>query len=146
MHYSDCNCRLGNRRQDLCYQYTIGKDTGYGVLGATLGVITSVALYVLYMYRCLAERLSAGSNKGDNLHGLLNNKVGPENDKPEVKDYSDRKPSDIAEEPKPHGRQHKCWACDVKRKITDAPVWYRQEVRTYMDGTVSSVLKTKQFD
>lgn len=144
MHYSDCNCRLGNRRQDLCYQYTVGKDTGFGVLGATLGVLTSVALYVLYL--CLAERLSAGSNKGGDFHGLFNNKVGPMNDKPEVKDSSNRKSSDIAEETKPLGRQHKCWACDVKRKLTDAPVWYRQDVRTYMDGTVSSVLKTKQFD
>lgn len=48
MRYSDCNCAIGNMRQELCSTFTMKKSIGFSFLGILLGILTSVLLYLLF--------------------------------------------------------------------------------------------------
>lgn len=151
MHYSDCNCKLGNFRKALCYQYTVGKDAGFGFLGVVLGILTSVGLYVLYM--CLLSN-ALGKNDGQSFFDLFHNKVSPEEDEISKTFYKENATNDGKAEAEVSTAEPEtvdikqmhdcdCWVCDVKRNRSEPPLYYIQDVRVYKDGTRSHSCRHK---
>ncbi|KAH3807860.1 hypothetical protein DPMN_136207 [Dreissena polymorpha] len=130
MHYSDCDCIVGDRRQERCYKYTRGKHAGYGFLSVLLGILTSFALYLLFKY-CLSKPLYWRSLTGKDIrtttpeYPVPENKVTPTEDPvPESKVEPDRLEA-------PTIRKHHCWACEVKYSQAPVPMYYRREKRNY---------------
>jgi len=126
MHYSDCECAVGNRRQELCYSYTIGKNAGWGILSVLLGILTSCLLYCISVHAF--DKLRDCGKKHVTLSDI--------HDEKELGSFANDghdfvKSKTIKELASPKRRHHHCWACDVKYNNAEPPVFYSRERRMY---------------
>lgn len=137
IQYSDCSCVFGTKQQDLCSTFTNGKTFGYGALGALLGLLTSILMYLLFgiMYSnhiscCHGNELERKLNTNF-LPGSIN-KVVPEpevtvNSVPDDGKAEVRKTETRQTEVRPIYRRSHCYACQFKQVFTDMskPIWLR---------------------
>jgi len=130
LHYSDCECAVGDGRKELCYSYTVGKHAGWGILSVLLGILTSCLTYFLVFYvieklrnMCNNKEISK-SDIIDKDASLVDNELNSVN--------AITKASLLKELTSPTKRFHNCWACDVKYNHAQPPVFYARERRLYM--------------
>lgn len=127
MHYSDCDCVVADRRQDICYQYSRNKHAGYGFLSVIVGIITAILLYLFFdsifnkSFCCYQTKNMVETNTT-----IPENNVEPvEAIKPEPEVETLNKLE------APRIRKHHCWACEVKYNNAPVPAWYKMGSRTY---------------
>lgn len=137
IQYSDCSCVFGTKQQDLCSMYTNGKSFSYGALGALLGLLTSILMYLLFdiIYShhttcCHGNELQRKFNTKV-LPGRIHRVVPepevtvnsvPDDGKAEVQKTKTRQ----TEVRQIYRRSH-CYACQFKQAFTDMskPIWLR---------------------
>ena len=123
LHYSECECAVGNEKRSLCYKYTTWKHAGYGILATGLGLLTSVFFYFLFYY-VFGNHLPCYDKT---VPPVSEPKITEDN--VETISCEEEKPKEKLEEPKI--RRHHCWACEVKYNNTQPPLWYHQGHRKY---------------
>jgi len=131
LHYSDCECAVGDRRQELCYAYTVGKHAGWGILSVLLGILTSCLIYffIFYVIDKLRDMCCDKSNKD-----LTKTEIPEETDTSSIDNDVEtinepENPSPLKELTSPTKRKHHCWACEVKYNNAQPPVFYSREHR-----------------
>jgi len=131
LHYSDCECAIGDRRQALCYRYTVGKHAGWGILSVFLGILTSCLIYFVVFYvidklrnmSCQNKEGSKSEKPDENDTRSAGSEVETVTDTPKVEPFK--------ELTSPTKRHHNCWACDVKYNNAQPPVFYSRDNRQY---------------
>ena len=131
MHYSECNCFLGQAKQQLCYKHKVGNSIGFGALGTVLGILTAIGFYVSYLlFLDKTEPVLPDSNnekiKIDEDHSKHGHK-----DKENHLHDDDLVLEDVKSNEKVHVKQHshghkhrKCWACEVKYNGATPPLFW----------------------
>lgn len=125
MHYSSCNCYIGNADSDLCRSKAGEMTVVSGVVLALVGIGSAIFLYILFHgifdgnLPCFRENKITPIND-HSLHtcGPVVSVMDIENDP--KKDSALKEGNNTSNRPK----HHHCWACEIKylsRKMPGKP-------------------------
>ncbi|KAL4237629.1 hypothetical protein ACF0H5_002343 [Mactra antiquata] len=127
MHYSSCECYFGHDKQELCYNYNQSRGSLFGLLGAFLGILTSIFMYIVGLC-CLSKPSEHNDiiNDEDDTTSQKNKKRDGcvEHDDENDDDGYGEDHSNGKTDPTTNPKHMHCWACAVKYNQLPAPRYW----------------------